>query len=460
MMDFLFKCIVIPAYFKAKNYKRLEYYNRIKKRDLMSIEELRQLQWAKLKKLVEHCYKNVPYYNKMFDDMGIRPNDIKSLEDFSHLPVLTKQTLRENFNDLIDFNLPKEKIIYDSTSGSTGTPLVLGRSHIDQEYGFALRNKSNAWCGWEYWHKSAWFVSDTRHIKELDKIKGTLSLYLKRRLLINTKDITTKNMQNWYEQLVEFRPKYIYGYSSLLANFSEYILDNNLKLEGIKGVFSTAEQLIHRDKISRAFNSRVFDQYGASEVPCIAHECKAGNMHINIDEVLIEYENITEQSDIKRMIITPLYLYGMPLLRYDIEDTAIPSNNQCDCGLPYPTMELKVGRISDNLVSSTGKLVSGVTFSWYITDATKGLKQYQVIQQDLYSFIIRLICAKQYRAYNEQRITELMYEMLNTRDISLTFEYTDSIPPGSNGKYRPIVSRVHDSLQRIDSRDLRFESIK
>ncbi|MFH0702584.1 MAG: hypothetical protein V2B14_03475 [bacterium] len=442
MQNFLFKNFIIPAYSKYKKLNRFNYYKELKKRDFLTLEELKEIQYKKLKLLIYHCYYNIPYYNRLFKQLEIHPIDIKNLEDFSKIPILEKQDIRNNFKNLINPNLPENKIFYDSTSGSTGIPLKLARSTEDNEYGFALRYRSNAWCGWEFQHKSVWFVSDTRHITELDKAKGRLALWIKRRLLIDTKKITKKNMYKWVEQIKNFKPAQVYGYSSLLAEFSEFLIDKNINIEGIKGVFSTAETLRKRQTISKAFNAPVYNQYGASEIPCIAHECRHGNMHLNIDEVLVEFIDISESPNIKKLILTPLYLYGMPLLRYDLQDAAVSGTKQCDCGLPYPVIELKIGRISDNILSPKGKLVPGVTLSWYITDATENIKQYQIIQENISDFTIKLVSEEKFRAKNELSIKELMFEMLNTTEINIKFEYHEEILPDSNGKYRPIKSKV------------------
>jgi len=449
MLDLVFRIFIMPYFFKYKNLKRFDYYKILKKRDQMSIKELNEIQWKKLKLLVDHCYENVPYYRELFDKHGIHPRNINTLKDFSKIPVLTKQDIKENFKDLIDKNLEEKDIFYDSTSGSTGIPLQLARSWDDQEYGAALKYRSNSWCGWYYWHKSVWLVSDTRRITELDSLKGRIILAIQRKLVINTKKITQENMFNWVKQIKHYKPKFIYGYSSIITEFSRFLTENNISIPGIEGVFSTAEILRERELISKAFNAPVYDQYGSSEIFCTAHECKKGNMHVNSDEILIEFEDISDSSEIKKMICTPLYLYGMPLLRYDIQDAAINSSKQCNCGLPYPVIELKVGRISDNLISDKGKVISGVTLSWYLTDATKEIKQYQIIQETFKDIIIELVCEQCYRENNEYNIKELLSEMLDCNDLNIQFKYVDKILPGKNGKYRPILSKVINNFERI-----------
>lgn len=447
MNNFVYRNIIMPYFFKFKGLKRFEYYKEMKERDKLSYEQLKKVQWRKLKLLLDHCYYKIPYYRKLFDENNIHPDKIKNLEDFKQIPVLTKQDIKKNFKNLINPHLKQKDIFYDSTSGSTGIPLQLARSWDDQEYGAAIKYRSNSWCGWNYWQKSVWLVSDTRRIKELDSIKGQIILAIQRKLVINTKNITKNNMFEWVKQIKKYKPDFIYGYSSILSEFSGFIIDNNIEFTGINGVISTAETLRHRDMITRAFNAPVYDQYGSSEIFCTAHECKKGNMHLNIDEILIEYENISDDSEIKKMICTPLYLYGMPLLRYDIQDCAVEINKHCSCGLPYPLIDLKVGRISDNLISDKSKLVSGVTLSWYLTDATREIEQYQIIQNNYNDFSIKMVCPSEYTEYNEKQIKILLAEMLKMQNLNIRFQYVDKIYPEKNGKYKPVYSKVIENFK-------------
>jgi len=439
---FNFEKAATYAYFKYKNYKRLEYYEYLKQRDLLDSDQIKEIQWIKLKELVAHCYYNVPYYTRLFKEIDFHPEDLKDISDFCKIPKLTKQNIIESKYDLIYPKYKPEDLFWESTSGSTGEPLKFARSFTDQEYAFALRYRANAWCDWEPWHRAVWFVSDTRHIAALEKLRGRMALWMMRRLLIDTKNISKQNMFNWVKQIKHFKPVQVYGYSSLLGDFSEFLLENNIRITGVKGVFSTAEPLRKRLAMSQAFNAPVYDQYGCSEIPCIAHECKHGNMHINCDEIFTEFEDIPGSPDIKNIICSPLYMKAMPLLRYEVGDTALPVKKQCDCGLPYPVIEFKVGRVSDNFVNAAGKIISGVTLAWYIVDAVEGVHQYQVIQNSLTDITVKLVSEEKYIDNNERSIKKLLYELLDTTDLNIKFEYLDRINYEKNGKFRPIISKV------------------
>lgn len=431
-------------YFKIKKLRRINYYKKLKQNDSLSAEYIGDIQWKKLKKLINHCYNHIPYYNKLFNKNNIKPDDIKTLKDLAKIPKLTKQDIISSCDEILDPVFSKDELFWESTSGSTGEPLKFARSFDDQEHAFALRYRANAWCGWEPWNKSVWFVSDTRHIKALNKIKGRFSLWLMRRLLIDTKDITKQNMFKWVKQIKSFKPTQVYGYSSLLGEFAEFLIENSIKIEGIKGVFSTAEPLNKRMIISKAFNAPVYDQYGCSEIPCIAHECKCGNMHLNSDEIIAEFEDIPDGSGLKKIICTPLYAYSMPLLRYEMGDTAFQTETTCECGLPYPVIKLKIGRISDNFITKTGKIISGVTLAWYIVDAVKGVQQYQIIQKSLNEITVKLISDHRYVEYNEQSIKALLCELMNSSEICINFEHLNKIELEKNGKFRPVISMINN----------------
>lgn len=449
MPDFIFKNFVMPAYHSLKHQNRIKYYQQLKKRDSLSREYLLEIQWTKLKALIEHCYENIPYYKKLFDQSDIHPVDIKDLNDYSKIPELKKQNIRDNYTELINPRLNQNQLCYSATGGSTGIPLKIYKSIEDREYGFALRYRSNEWCGWDLGDKAVWLVSDLRRLSESDGFNRKLGLWADRKLVLDTRNTNRLSMFKWVQQMINFNPKHIYGYSTLLGEFAKFIVENNIEIEGMKGVFSTAEPLRLRDTMNQAFNAPVFDQYGCSEIPCIAHECTKGNMHINIDEVLVEFIDVGKGSDIKKMVCTPLYIHGMPLLRYDLGDCASPLLKKCDCGLPYPVMEIKVSRVSDNLLSTNGRLVATSNFGWHLAHITKGVKQFQLIQENFTDFTFKIISTEEVRPENEKAVTDLLHGLLGVADLKIKFEYPETIANSDSGKFRPVISKIVESCNII-----------
>jgi len=440
----LFEEIILPIYYRYKRQDRYKYYREFRKANNLTEEQLQEVQWKNLKRLVNHCYKNISYYQRLFREHDIHPEDIKSLSDYAQIPELKKQHLKNHYKELMDPKLTEKDITFSATGGTTGEPMKIYKSLQDQEQGYALRYRSNEWCGWRLSEKAVWFVADLKRVENvLNKevnIKTQLGNWIRRKLVLDTRDCSIQNMTRWAAQIQEYKPEQIYGYSSLIAEFCRFVVKNNIKFTGIKGVYSTAEPLLERKLISKAFNAPVYDQYGCSEIPCIAHECKHGNMHLNSDWILAEFVDIPNCKDLKRIVCTPLYAYGVPLLRYDVGDIAVAASKKCDCGLNYPVIELKVGRLSDNILAPDGTIVSSSLLGWQFEHAMRGIKQYQVIQKEIDHIHVIIVRENGYTDENENIIRNHFAKILDCKSVRVTFEYNDRILAEKNGKFRTIKS--------------------
>ncbi len=444
MKESIFNKIFIPFYdYIYKQSNRTVCYKKLKCRDFFSREDLHFIQWKKLKKLVNHCYYKISYYRQLFKSLDIHPADIQTAKDYGKIPEFNLLSLIDNQSELLSPGYKEKNLIIDYTSRTTGIPAKIFRSHQEQKYIYALNARGNSWCGWNYRDKTYRLVLDRDYIKQADSLTGKFSSFLPESNLANTKNISRDRMYSWVKQIRRFKPSYLYGYSSLLEEFSIFIINENITLKGIKGVFSTAEPLIKRELIANAFKSPVYDEYYLSEVPCIAHECKYGKMHLNIDEIMVEAAENCGSYETGELICTPLYLYGMPILRYNTGNAAVINSEEiCECGLPYPTVTLKAARMNDNLISSNGKLVSGLVLSSYISAITKGIRRFQIVQKDLYNIKVKISAPDYPNQENEQNIRKLFFELMETTSIKINFEYYDKIPPDINGNFRPIISNI------------------
>lgn len=119
-----------------------DFYRFLMKSQWWPKEKLEEFQNQRLRKIIEHAYDNVPYYRKIFDVRGLRPKDIQCKEDLRKLPILTKEDLRKNFNELMAKDFEKFKPILSHTSGSTGIPMkyYLDKNNFIWENAFVCRH--------------------------------------------------------------------------------------------------------------------------------------------------------------------------------------------------------------------------------------------------------------------------------------------------------------------------------
>jgi phenylacetate-CoA ligase len=133
----------------------------------------------------------------------------------------------------------------------------------------------------------------------------------------------------------------------------------------------------------------------------IASECDHHEgLHINADNLYLEFvkdgKNVGP-GGVGEILITDLRNFGMPLIRYKIEDTGSPSDRVCGCGRGLPLMGMVAGRVTDFIVTPEGKIVSGVALATYMITNIKGVGQVQLVQNEMSALKIKLIRNPQYR---------------------------------------------------------------
>ena len=321
-------------------------------------QELARLQLERLGELLAHCYENVPYYRSMFEALGARPEDIRSLEDYAGLPTLDRDTLREQAESFIATGFDRDTLVYVTTGGSSGEAVQL---HMDQQYrdwGWATFLRNVDWTGHRQGERQVWFTRP-----DDEGWPRRLRLALQRHRYVGVRQGTAESVADWAGIVKRYRPRFVYGYPHALAAIADYAIDHGTRFEGVRQVM-TASETLHpqqRERIELAFGCRVFDQYGANECYSIASECRHGSMHVNSDINLIEFLPLQGQdggSGPREVVVTPLLARGMPLLRYRLGDEAAPLPGLCPCGLPFPMMRLDIGRLADYMVFSNGRILS------------------------------------------------------------------------------------------------------
>ena len=198
-----------------------------RRNDRLTSEEILDLQNRKLYKLVKHCYENVPYYTKLFNHLGLKPEDIQTREDLKKLPILTKQIIRDNYNDLMSKTIPSSRLIKSSTGGSTGTPLQFCKDAEEWSGQKAATLRAWEWYGLHLGDK-IFSLGGNSIIKKKKKFsyKNIYDEVIMRNFKHSSADVTDEGMQKHYEALMKLKPKAIRGYGSSLYIFVRYIEKN------------------------------------------------------------------------------------------------------------------------------------------------------------------------------------------------------------------------------------------
>ena len=429
--------------------KPLDYVEELERTQWLPAQEMRALQWQKLNAILEHAYMNVPYYRKKFTETGITPRDITTPQDLLKIPLLTKDDIRENFNDLLATDMKRPSVTF-RTSGSTGTPLEITIDKIGYAQYLAPKFRALKWHGVDFVSREAQFWSSPLNLRK--RMYQKLEDFLLNRIKMVTFQLSDDYLEKFYQKCLRFRPEFLYGYVSALFIFAQYLktkpeAGRNL---GVKAIICCAETLydFQREIMEEVFDCKVVNEYGCTELGIIAYECPSGNMHIASENVYVEVIQDNEPAPLEQMaalVITSLSNYGMPLIRYCNGDMGALSNNQCPCGRTpgMPIMKSVVGRTVDVVYSCDGNPMHATIFTYVAKDAFKTgiIKEFKVIQRK--QNLLEVQIAK--GPYFEQEAIDNMIRRIKQilgEGMQVIIEYVDIVPREKSGKLRYFISEI------------------
>jgi phenylacetate-CoA ligase len=265
-----------------------EYYQFYCEAAKWSESELIDYQNQRLREIVAYCYENVPYYKRTFDEIGLRPGDIRTIEDLGKIPFLDKTKVRQAATDLISREFDPKKLLKSRTSGSTGTPMVIYYSPETWPAQYAFH-----WVRWRPGvsrdDKYASFQGQEFIEPQRRKPPFWRTNYVGKQRLYSVFHLYDENLKYYVEDLNSYQPEYIQGYPSAMYIVAEYMKRKGLSFKHqLKAAFSMSEtvQEIHRRTIEQVWNCRLWDQYGQGErvASITLYEC--GNYHYDMDLVL------------------------------------------------------------------------------------------------------------------------------------------------------------------------------
>lgn len=419
--------------------------NRLKKNQYLSPSELRALQEERLRAVVSNAYENVSYYRRLFESAGLRPNDIKTLEDLSKIPITTKSDLQSRKpEEIVAKGSSIDKGIVKYTSGSTGQPLKIFLSPMERDFQILLNLRILMENGLQWTDKVAYIINPYRFPKSKYWFQYTGLL---RRAYLSVFDYPEKHA----DLIMKLKPDIRYGYPSNLTLLALYVRENGIKGIHPKIIFSVAEVLEPRAKnlIDSVMNVNTCDILGTIELGDIAWQCEARNgYHISADAVVVEFlkQGLPAQpGEEGKIVCTSLYSYTMPLIRYAVDDICVPSNRICTCGRTLPMIDSIKGRANDFIVLPDGQIIASC-FLVIIMQAIHDVGQYRIVQEDKRKILVQLTKGKGFDPRTPQRIKEEIGKVIKNR-LQVEIEIIEKIPRDQSGKIRTVVSGVIPNLQ-------------
>ena len=444
--------LLLRATQRLRHSRSLDLLGEINQAPFVSRAQVLAEQWRRLSALLEHAEARVPYYREMFRSLGIQARDVRGPNDFAALPVLTKDIIREREADLICEDVLLQSLSRHHSGGSTGVPLTFFRERAYTDASEAGTFRIWSQCGWRPGEMVAFFWGWNERLYRMPRWEFRLRQELRRVYQFDPFHSGPQQMDEWLIVWRSLGARIAHGYASTIARFAEHIETTGRRVAPLRGVFTTAEKLYaqQRDTISRVFSCPVFDCYGSSEVLNIAAECPRGRMHVNADFVVLEVDRPTLQTGSSTpFLVTSLWNYAMPFIRYRNEDCGALIDDACDCGNNFPLMQIDIARVSDNFVLPGGRVVHGEFFT-HLMYGSEGIANFQFHQTAPDAITLWIVPGKGSAQKREAVMRGAVEQIKNLSASLLKVEVREiaAIPLSAAGKHRFTRSDVAQTSAR------------
>ncbi len=320
-------------------------------------EALEALQLKRLQTVLERVYATVPFYKKSFDDAGVSPYDIKSLDELAKFPFTLKTDLRDNYPFGL-FTVPREQVVrVHASTGTTGKPTVVGYTQrdIDMWAELMARAFSGAGLGRHDIFQNSFgyglFTGGLGAHYGAEKIGASVipaSGGSSKRQITMMKDFGVNG--------ICCTPSYALSLLDIAKEMGEDLRKFPVRV-GIFGAEPWSEEM--RAAVEEGWGIKAVDIYGLSEIigPGVSCECIEGKhgMHVNEDHFIVETIDpvtgeVLPKGEVGELVFTTITKEAMPLIRYRTRDLSRIITDTCICGRTFHRMEKVMGRSDDMLI--------------------------------------------------------------------------------------------------------------
>ncbi len=367
-------------------------------------------------------------------------------ENWEDLPIMGKKNYQKPIEEMLSDGFQKSDVHLGNTSGSSGHPFFYAKDKYAHARTYANIYKRYEEHGLSLGMKQARFYGIPLKGKQrrIEQLKD----FLFNRHRFPVHDLSPSQLEIFLKRFREIKFDFIYGYTSSILAFSNYLLEKNVILKEIcpslKVCIITSEMCTEADKtkIESALGVNVLNEYGASEIDVIAMTDKHAEWRISIEnlylEILDENNKVLDPGFEGRIVITSLFNKAMPFIRYDIGDIGKLKHNN-----PL-ILEALIGRTSDVIQLPSGKKAGGLTFYYIsrsILESGSVIREFLVKQKAIDTFVFEVVADRRLNSKETEQINTMLDDYLE-KGLKLEIQYLDKIERSANGKIKHFYSEI------------------
>jgi len=447
--------LIYQLYMNCLHLPQIKLYQELVVNQELSLEELEVMQLEKLNNLLNYSYENVPYYRKILNSCGFVDNgkiNLNSLKQLEKVPLMTKDIIRKQRDNLYSLNHKQRKSFKNSSGGTTGEPVVILQDiyYSDRTRASFLLGKK--WQGLSLYDSEIvlWGAArDTYTGKKpfISKFKD----FITNSVLLNCFVMSKNDMKRYLKIINKNSNTVLRGYAETLYEFSKFAKKSKIKIRPLKAVHSTAGNLkkFMRTEIESVFNCKIYNYYGTREVGAIASECsEQDGLHIFMDHNILEILNpegeVCKPGERGEIVITNLNNYSMPLIRYKIGDVGVyGAIKKCDCGCSYPKLASLTGKTNNLFIKENGTIIDSdfITPSFYFSD---WIEKFQIIQKKYDKILVKIVKNGDCKQGELDDVVGKFKKVMG-ENCEVMFEFVKEIPKTKTGKILYTICEVEKS---------------
>lgn len=396
-------------------------------------ETIEEYQLKQLRELLMWVKENSLYYKSILSKLDVTSFTLSDMKD---IPILTKSSLRAQFDEILTSH---KNVNMFYTSGTSGTPLKIGLSNREwaTENAFIWRQRKLA--GISRFDRIATFGG--RNIVAVDEMKKFWRRnFTNNQLLFSAYHMMDENMYIYIDKYNRWKPDYIQGYPSSIHIIAKYAMNNNILLNKPKAIFTSSETLLNYQKrdIESAFGTKIYDFYGSTERAGIITQCSEGNYHVNVESGFLEIID-------SKFYWTSFINKTTPIIRYDIGDTGKYgiSTDGCKCGSNFPIISDLSGRVEDYVFTKDLRPLGRLD---HIFKNDMNIKEAQIVQEKIGEVFIRIVPDMNFNLEEVKSKIDNAFTERVGNSLEVKIEVCDYINKTKNGKFKFVISNVRKEV--------------
>ncbi len=441
---------LFPAFEAARGRPTVPLQRYLERTATWPTEQVRELQIGLLRRLLRHAYLHTSYYRDLLDKHGLQPDDVRSLDDLTRLPLLDRPTVLATLEQRTA-TAPPRVVITKQTSGTTGQPVVVRYNAESRHWRDATRWRGYGWSGYRIGMRALhyWGIPPARETW-IERGKLRLDHLLKRDRYVDCTPRSDEALMSAVRDIRTFDPQVMVAYTSGAATLARFVVENRLRTWNRVPVVVGAERLWPHDRafMEEAFGP-TFETYGCREVMLIAAECEAHDgMHVSMETMIVEIL-VTERDGTVRtarpgetgeVAITDLHNLACPMVRYVTGDLAVArADSTCECGRGLTKLGPIEGRIVETLRDGNGNKVGGLVFNILFGVLDHVASKFQVIQRVDGSVVMKVVPSEGPTLPDKASGALHEFAARYLPNTPFVIEYVDDIPLTAAGKRKVVV---------------------